>query len=164
MLQHVKFIFLRWINRHPGHFFGNEVLISVLHQTQAPIPLFSDHRNCPSLPGKHFGSWGSDLPTSPYRSFLCVFELSTGPLECISLSETPLLSFRGLPQWHLAGRRKQPRDAGALCHHPLRHAAHQHQLPHRREDGADAAGLPLPPRGAGRLQPLRPGEAWQEAA
>lgn len=90
--------------------------------------------------------------------------ISLGPWECVSLSETTLLSFRGLPQWHLAGGREQPRDAGALRHHPLRHAAHQHQLPHGREDGADAAGLPLPPGGAGRVQPLRPGEAWQEAA
>lgn len=76
----------------------------------------------------------------------------------------PHVCFRGLPQRDVAGRREQPRDARALPHHARGHAAHQHQLPHGWEDGPDPAGLPLPQGDPGHLQPLRPGQARQEAA
>lgn len=73
------------------------------------------------------------------------------------------LNYRGFSWGNLVGRWEQPRDASAVPSVSGRHAPYQHKLPHTWEDGADPAGLPVPPGGPGHVQPLWAGKAWQEA-
>ncbi|XP_078478648.1 uncharacterized protein LOC144739588 [Lampetra planeri] len=62
-------------------------------------------------------------------------------------SPSYLASRRGLPAWHLAGRRVERGASRALPHRPGGPAARDRRLPHAREDGAHPPGPPLPSRG-----------------
>lgn len=76
----------------------------------------------------------------------------------------PPLFFRWLSSRHLVRRWEQPRDASSLSNISSWYASYQHKLSYSRENGADAAGLPIPPWGPGHVKSLWAGQTWKEAA
>lgn len=84
--------------------------------------------------------------------------------SCIWVAVPFPVSSRWLPCRHLVGRWEQPRDAGSLPSVSSWHAPYLHKLPHSRENGTDAVGLPVPSGDPGHVKPLWPGQTRQEAA
>lgn len=105
------------------------------------------------------------LHTPQISVFLTGYRFAERELcRCVGITVLSPVSSRWLPGRHLVGRWEQPRNAGSLSSVSSWYAPYHHKLPHSRENGTDAVGLPVPSGDPGHVKPLWPGQTRQEAA